>query len=230
MVNSPQIAVPAGLFKAGLSGAGGDITPLTRIRRDIFQLTNMIYGLHMTGSYKGLDPKSIIIDIEYDGYTMHDPHSARPMSFVTDDPDQQDRGTWYGTFKAPNAGQKFSAVGRHKVKVSVAPRQAPLTQMVSTIVVPKDGATKTVTTTVTTRVPVYGTSCTGLPIITGYEDKYETSTMEVPMKTEISYEGYSVRQVLGPRDFSPESGGVSNEFEFEIFPSNLPPYDLPTED
>ncbi len=227
---SPQIAIPVGLFKSGKSGAGGQEQPLDRIRRDIFQLTNMKYGLQMTGEYKGLDPKSIIIDIEYDGYKMEDPQSARPMSFVTDDPKQTDRGTWYGTFKAPNAGEKYSTVGRHKVRINVAPRQAPLTQMHMTVVVPKDGATKTVTTTITTRKPVYGTGCNGQPIIISYEDVFETSSMEVPAETEITYEGYSVKQVLGPRDFSPEAGGVTKEFEFEIFPSNLPPYDLPTGD
>ena len=228
-MTQPQIAIPVGLFKSGKSGAGGDLNPLVKIRRDIFQLTNMVYGLQMTGAYKGLDPKSIIIDIEYDGYTMEDPQSARPMSFVTDDPKQTDRGTWFGTFKAPNAGEQYSALGKHKVKVSVAPRQAPLTQMHMTIVVPKDGATKTVTTTITTKVPVYGVGCQGQSIITGYEDKIETSTMEVPAETEITYEGYSVKQILGPRDFSPEAGGVTKEFEFEIFSSNLPPYDLPQE-
>jgi hypothetical protein len=229
-MTQPQIAIPVGLFKSGKSGAGGDLNPLVKIRRDIFQLTNMVYGLQMTGAYKGLDPKSIIIDIEYDGYKMEDPQSARPMSFVTDDPKQTDRGTWFGTFKAPNAGEQYSALGKHKVKVSVAPRQAPLTQMHMTIVVPKDGATKTVTTTITTKKPVYGISpCSGKSIITGYEDVVETSSMEVPAETVITYEGYSVKQVLGPRDFSPEAGGAVQEFEFEIFPSNIPPYDLPQE-
>ena len=229
-MTQPQIAIPVGLFKSGKSGAGGDINPLVKIRRDIFQLTNMIFGLQMTGAYKGLDPKSIIIDIEYDGYKMEDPHSARPMSFVTDDPKQTDRGTWYGTFKAPNAGEQYSAIGRHKVKVSVAPRQCPLTQMHMTSVVPGDDATKTVCTTITTKKPVYGVSpCSGQSIITGYEDVIETSSMEVPAETVITYEGYSVKQVLGPRDFSPEAGGVTKEFEFEIFSSSLPPYDLPTE-
>lgn len=221
-MTAPQIAIPAGLFKAGKTGAGGDPRPLFRIRRDIFQLTNMLYGLTMTGAYKGLDPKSVIIDLEYDGYTEHYPHSSRQMAFVTNDP--ANPGFWLGTFKAPNAGEKYSRVGIHKVRISAAPRQAPLTQSSLTIVVPKDGATKTVTTTTTTKVPVYGTGCNGQAIITGYEDKVEVSSMEVPMETEITYEGYSVRQVLGPRDFSEEAGGSTAEYEFEIYKTSESPF------
>lgn len=227
------IAEPVGLFKAGLSGAGGDLTPLIKIRKDIFQLTNMLYGLQMTGAYAGQNPaKTVIIDIEYDGYTMQDPHSSRPMSFVTNDPG---KGFWLGTFKAPNAniyGQNtYSSLGKHKVKVSAAPRVAPLTQMHMTIVVPVDGATKKVQTTTTTKVPVYETSpCTGIPFISGYKDEVTVSEMIVPAETEISYEGYSVTQIIPPRDFSPEAGGVTKEFEFEIFSSSLPPYDLPSGD
>lgn len=225
MTNLPQIAEPVGLFKAGPSGAGGQYEPMKRIRRDIFQLTNMIYGLRLTDAYKGLDPKSMIIDLDYDGYTMQDPHSSRPMSFVTDDPKQKNRGTWFGTFKAPNAGSKFSAVGKHRVKISVAPRVAPLTQMHMTIVVPKNGQTKTVTTTTTTKVPIYETSpCTGLPVVVGYKDEVVTSSMDVPMSTEITYEGYSVTQIMPPRDFSPEVGGITAEFEFEIYPTTESPF------
>jgi len=221
-MTAPQIAIPAGLFKAGKTGAGGQPRPMKRIRRDIFQLTNMLYGLTMTGAYKGLDPKSVIIDLEYDGYTEHDPHSSRPMSFVTDDPAKP--GFWLGTFKAPNNSEEYSAEGRHKVRISVAPRQAPSTQMVMTIVVPKDGATKEVQTTIETRTPVYGTGCGGQSIIVGYTTKTEYSTMIVPAETEISYEGVSVKQILGPRDFSPEAGRVTAEYEFEIYPSTESPF------
>jgi len=233
-MTQPQIAIPVGLFKAGLSGAGGDITPLIKIRRDIFQLTNMLYGLQMTGAFAGQNPaKTIIIDLDFDGYTMQDPHSSRPMSFVTNDTGKT--GFWLGTFKAPNAnvyGEKeYAALGKHKVKISVAPRIAPLTQMNMTIVVPVDGATKKVQTTTTTKVPVYGPpDCNGKRAITGYKDEVTVSEMTVPMETEITYEGYSVTQIIPPRDFSPEAGGVTREFEFEIFSSSLPPYDLPTED
>jgi len=229
MTNLPQIAVPVGLFKAGPSGAGGQYEPMTKIRKDIFQLTNMIYGLRMTGAYANLDPKSIIIDIEQDGYVQQDPHSSRPMSFVTDDPKQKDRGIWFGTYKAPNAGPDYSAVRKgHKVKISVAPRQAPITTMHMTIVVPKDGETKIVRTTSTRKVPIYEQKC-GQTVVIGYKDEVTTSEMEVPATTEITYTGNSVTQELGPRDFSPEAGGVTKEFEFEIFSSSLPPYDIPTE-
>jgi len=226
------IAKPVGLYKAGKSGAGGQMEPLTKIRKDIFQLTNMIYGLAMTGAYQKLDPHSIIIDAEYDGYVMHDPHSSRPMSFVTDDP-AQNRGTWYGTFKAPNAGDKYSSVGKHKVRISAAPRKAPRTEMHMTIVVPKEGGMKTVQTTTTVMVPTYGQDpCSGKPIITGYKEEVTVTSVDVPAETEITYEGYSVTQVLGERDFSPEAGGVTEEYEFEIFWKDaagniLPPYDLP---
>jgi len=227
------IAEIKGLYKAGKSGAGGQPEPMKRIRKDIFQLTNMLYMLRMTGAYAGQSPaKSVIIDISYDGYTMEDPHSARPMSFVTNDPGKST--DWLGTFKAPNANKPgepdYSALGVHKVRISTAPRQPPLTQINLTIVVPKDGQMKTVTTTTTTKVPVFEVSpCTGQKVIVGYRDEITTSTMEVPMDTEILYEGYSVTQVIPPRDFSPEAGGVTKEFEFEIFSSNLPPYDIPTE-
>ncbi|MCK9581888.1 MAG: hypothetical protein M0Q92_15770 [Methanoregula sp.] len=216
-MTKPAIATIRGLMKSGLSGAGGDPIPLMRIRRDIFQLTNMLYELIPTGAYAGQDPKeSMIIDIEYDGYRMEDPHSARPMSFVTDDPGKV--GKWLGTFKAPNAGiyggAAYSGSGTHRVKISVAPRTPPLTQMHTTIVVPKDGATKTVTTTTITKVPVYD-SCGKL---TGYEDKSEYSTVDVPIETEITYEGYSVTQIMAPRDFSREAGGAVWEGDFEIYP------------
>lgn len=224
-MSQPQIATPAGLFKAGKSGAGGQPEPMTKIRRDISQLTNMLYGLAMTGAYAGQDPvKTVIIDLEYDGYKMQDPHSARPMSFVTNDPGKA--GFWLGTFKAPNAGEQYSAIGKHKVKISVAPRIPPMTQMHETIIVPKEGATKTVRTTTTTKVPIYGLVC-GKQTITGYKDEVTVVETEVPAETEISYVGYSVTQVIAPRDFSPEAGGATAEYEFEIFPSNLPPYDLP---
>ena len=226
------VAIPVGLFKAGPSGAGGQAEPMSKIRRDIFQLTNMLYGLQMTGAYAGKDPKSVIIDINYDGYIMEDPHSSRPMSFVTDDPAKP--GFWLGTFKSPNAGSKYSAVGTHTVTISVAPRQAPITTYHMTIVVPKDGATKTVTTTSTTKVPIYGTACNGQMVVVGYKDEVTTSSVDVPADTEISYEGDSVTQDLGPRDFSPAAGGVIQTFEFDIFWKDaqgniLPPYDLPSE-
>lgn len=223
MSNLPPIAIPVGLFKSGKTGAGGQPMPMKRIRRDIFQLTNMLYGLTMTGNYKGLSPKSVIIDIAYDGHIEHDPHAARPLDFVTDDP--ANPGFWLGTFKAPNNKEEYSEEKIHTVRISVAPRQAPLTQMNMTIVVPKDGATKTVTTTITTKKPVYGVSpCSGQTIITGYQDVVETSSMEVPAETEITYEGYSVKQILGPRDFSPEAGGVTAEFQFEIYPTKDSPF------
>lgn len=221
-MTAPQIATPVGLFKAGKTGAGGQPRPMKRIRRDIFQLTNMLYGLTMTGAYKGLDPKSVIIDIAYDGHVEHDPHAARPLDFVTDDP--ANPGFWLGTFKAPNNMEEYSAEGKHKVRISAAPRQAPSTQMVMTIVVPKDGQTKTVKTTIDTQVPVYGTGCNGQSIITGYQYKHEETTMEVPAETEISYEGYSVKQIPGPRDFSPEAGGATAEYEFEIYPTSESPF------
>jgi hypothetical protein len=97
-----------------------------------------------------------------------------------------------------------------------------------TIVVPVDGATKKVQTTTTTKVPIYGPpDCTGKRAVTGYKDEVTVSEMTVPMETEITYEGYSVTQIIPPRDFSPEAGGITKEFEFEIFSSSLPPYDLP---
>jgi hypothetical protein len=103
-----------------------------------------------------------------------------------------------------------------------------MTQMHETIIVPKEGATKTVRTTTTTKVPIYGLVC-GKQTITGYKDEVTVVETEVPAETEISYVGYSVTQVIAPRDFSPEAGGATAEYEFEIFPSNIPPYDLPQE-
>lgn len=223
----PPIAEPVGLFKAGKSGAGGQLEPMTRIRRDIFQRVDMKYGLKLTGAYKNIGPQSMIVDIIYDGYCEHDPHSSRPMSFVADDPAQQDRGTWFGTFKAPNAGEKYSKIGEHIVVIQVAPRQPPVTTSHITIVVPKDGQTKIVTTTSTKEVPIYGKDCSGKVIITGYTEEVTTSEMEVPAETEITYEGYSVTQELGPRDFSQEAGGQIGIFPFVIFPTSEPPYDLP---
>jgi hypothetical protein len=227
-MTNPPIAEIIGLFKSGKSGAGGQPEPMKRIRRDIFQLTNMLYMLRMTGAYAGAHPaKTVIVKIKYDGYEMDDPHSARPMTFVTNDPGKFT--DWLGTFKAPNANRPgepdYSAIGRHTVEISAAPRQPPLTQMHMTIVVPKDGQTKTVTTTTTTKIPIYETSpCTGQKVIVGYRDEITTSTMEVPLETEISYEGYSVTQVIPPRDFSAEAGGVTKTFTFEIYPSNESPF------
>ncbi|MDD4136733.1 MAG: hypothetical protein PHT99_02420 [Methanoregula sp.] len=224
------IANPVGLFKAGKSGAGGQYEPMTRIRRDIFQRTNMIYGLKMTGAFKDLDPQSIIIDIEYDGVTEEDPQASRPLIFVTDDPAQKDRGIWYGTFKAPNNRESFSALGTHTVRIRVAPRQAPRTDTMMVIVVPKDGATKIVRTVITKMVPVYtANACTGKMEITSYTEEKTATESEVPAETEITYTGYSVTQVLGPRDFSAAAGGMEATYPFEIFSSSLPPYDLPQE-
>jgi hypothetical protein len=230
-MNLPPIAIPVGPVKFGLSGAGNDpMLPLVKIRKDIFQTVDMKMLFQLTGNYTGQSPAmTMIMDFEYDGYRMEDPHSARPMSFVTDDPGKP--GKFIVPFKAPNAGPlgglAYSAIGKHRVKASVAPRVPPMTQSHMTIVVPKDGATKTVTTTTRTVTP--STKWVDCKLVTTYTEEVAVSTMEVPLETEITYEGYSVTQIMAPRDFSPEAGGATAEFEFEIFSSSLPPYDLPVE-
>lgn len=120
------IGTPMGLSKAGVSGVGGDYIPLKSIRKDFFDMSNMIYAIKfVSGKDAPHDKKSVIIDIVYDGYTMSDPHSARPMSFVTDYQNDPSKEAWFGTFKAPNAGKKYGKVGMHTVTIKVAPRKAP---------------------------------------------------------------------------------------------------------
>jgi hypothetical protein len=219
MTNKPQIAVPVGLVKFGQSGAGNDpMLPLVRIRKDIFQTVDMKVLFQLTGNYAGQSPaETMIMDFEYDGYKMEDPHSARPMSFITDDPGKP--GKFLVPFKAPNAGPlgglAYSAPGRHHVKASIAPRIPPLTQSHMKIVVPVDGATKKIQITTVTKVPIYNECGT---CIVGYKDEPEVSEVTVPIETEITDTGYSVTQIMAPRDFSPEAGGATAEFDFEIFP------------
>jgi len=120
------IGTPMGLSKAGVSGVGGDYIPLKSIRKDFFDMSNMIYAIKfVSGKDAPHDKKSVIIDIVYDGYTMSDPHSARPMSFVTDYQNDPNKEAWFGTFKAPNARKKYNKVGMHTVTIKVAPRKAP---------------------------------------------------------------------------------------------------------
>jgi acetolactate synthase small subunit len=114
--------------------------------------------------------------------------------------------------------------GIHKVIVQVAPRGAPSTVSHMTIVVPVDGATKKVQTTTKKQVPVYGVNSCGKTVVTGYKEEVTVTEDIVPLKTEITYEGYSVSQVLAPRDFSPEAGGVTREFTFEIYPDSESPF------
>jgi hypothetical protein len=120
------IGTPMGLSKAGVTGCGGDYIPLKSIRKDFFDQSNMIYAIKfVSGESAPHDAKSVIIDIIYDNYTMSDPHSARPMDFVTDYQNDPTKEAWFGTFKAPNAGKKYGKVGMHTVTIKVAPRKAP---------------------------------------------------------------------------------------------------------
>ena len=122
------IGTPMGLSKAGETGCGGDFIPLKSIRRDFFQRSNMVYAIKFVDKENLTDEElkqSVIIDIIYDGYSMSDPHSARPMSFVTNYQGNANKKAWFGTFKAPNAGKKYSKNGIHTVVIKVAPRKAP---------------------------------------------------------------------------------------------------------
>ena len=87
------IGTPMGLSKAGASGCGGDYIPLKDIRKDFFDRCNMVYSIKfVSGKDAPHGPTSVIIDIIYDGYTMSDPYSARPMDFVTDYQNVEMRG------------------------------------------------------------------------------------------------------------------------------------------
>ena len=121
------IADVIGLFKAGFHGAGGQFQPMDEqgIRRDIFQLTNIIYGLEINTDIGAPTKDSMIIDVEYDGFVQHDPQASNPMMFSTDYPAQTDRGFWYGYFRAPNYS-KYCRVGEHTVTIKVGHRPAPL--------------------------------------------------------------------------------------------------------
>jgi hypothetical protein len=121
----PPIAIPAGLFSAGASGAGGQLEPLNPagIKRYIFTMGNrhVIYGLKFN---EGFVPSAdtTIIDCLYDGICIKDPHAQTPMIFVTDYPSQRDRGLWYGYFEPPRY-TKYSDPGIHKIQIKVAPRK-----------------------------------------------------------------------------------------------------------
>lgn len=124
------IARPVGIFKAGPNGAGGDFEELgtdptkTAIRHDMFARTDIIYGLDINrDAPAALKMESIIIDVEYDGYTEHDPHLSRPTEFLTDYPaGLGSKGLMFGYFKAPNNRYEYSANKVHSVKIMSAPR------------------------------------------------------------------------------------------------------------
>jgi hypothetical protein len=118
------IAKPLGLSKAGSSGCGGSPEPLKRIRRDMFQRSNILYALRWNTGAGAPTRDTCIIDLTYDGYTMEDPHSSRPMIFLTDYAGKQSP-YWLGMFQAPNGSYRYSAVGKHTVTIKVAPRVAP---------------------------------------------------------------------------------------------------------
>ena len=120
------IAEIIGLFKAGMSGAGGQFEPLgpSGIRHDIFQSTKVIFGLAINTSIGAPTKDSMIIDFVYDGLCIKDPHASNSMEMSTDYPVQTDRGFWYGFCQAPRY-TKFSKPGKHTITIKVAPRQAP---------------------------------------------------------------------------------------------------------
>jgi hypothetical protein len=135
------IAKPIGLFKAGLSGAGGQFEPLDEkgIRHDIFQRTPVIFGLEINTSIGAPTKDSMIIDFVYDGLCIRDPHASNPMIMSTDYPAETDRGFWYGFCQAPRY-TKFSKIGKHTVTIRVAPRPAPApgTASATQILAPRD--------------------------------------------------------------------------------------------
>ena len=119
------IAKPLGLSKAGTSGLGGSPEPLLKIRRCDFQrLGGILYALRWNVGSDAPTQDTCLIDIVYDGHTEQDPHSSRPLIYVTNYAVKQSPW-WLGQFAAPNGMSKFSAIGTHKVKISVAPRKAP---------------------------------------------------------------------------------------------------------
>ena len=122
---SEWIAKPLGLSKAGTSGLGGSPEPLLKIRRCDFQrLGGILYALRWNNSKTAPTADTCLIDIAYDGRTEEDPHAARPLIYVTNYAGKQSP-YWLGQFQAPNGMSSFSAVGKHKVKISCAPRKAP---------------------------------------------------------------------------------------------------------
>lgn len=120
------IAKPMGLAKAGPSGAGGQFEPLKRIRKDIFDRVGIAYCLKFNED-AGFQPTkdTCLIDIIYDGYTQSDPHSSRPMVFVTGFANNSQKSGWFGWFKSPNNHARFGAIGKHAVTIKCAPRKTP---------------------------------------------------------------------------------------------------------
>ena len=129
------IAIPVGLFQAdgfGITLMKPETTvydPLVPagaagIRQDIFKMygCHVIYGLQILKGDFVPDKDTIIIDCEYDGVLIKDPHKQTPGQFNTDYPSQTDRGLWFGYFM-PKQMPQYSMPGDHLVKISVAPRK-----------------------------------------------------------------------------------------------------------
>lgn len=214
------IAKPIGLFKAGKSGAGGEFRPITPagIRQDIFKRLpeGMIYGLEINKGAGAPKADSMIIDVIFDNkVTISDPQLDHTVRQVTDYPiDVANKGlVWFCPAEVPGY-TAFSRVGPHTMTIKVAPRTAPV-QGGSVVFVPP-GTMKQVTTVVTTVIPAVYNPCTGA-LVAKEHTVYSQTTAEVPVDPTIDYVGYSVTQELGVRDFSPEAGGMTATFTFNIY-------------
>jgi hypothetical protein len=225
-----RIATPIGLFKAGKSGVGGEYRPMTPmgIRQDFFKRLpeGIIYGLAINASATAPKADSMIIDVIFDNkVTLNDPQLDHTIRQVTDYPiDVVKKGlVWFCPAEVPGY-TTFSKVGKHTVTIKVAPRKAPV-QGGSVVFVPP-GTMKKVTTVVTTTIPAIYDPCTGA-LVANAHTVYSQTTADVPVDATVDYVGYSVTQDLGTRDFSPEAGGVTETFTFNIYPEDGPaiPYD-----
>lgn len=224
------IATPIGIFKAGPTGVGGQIERMTPagIRRDFFQRLpeGLIYGLAVNAGPDAPNKDSMIMDVIYDAgsadeFTLLDPHLDHTIQQVTDYPvDQAKRGiAWFCGAKVPGY-TRYSKVGPHSLTVRVAPRAAPLQGGTTTTIIPPPGTMKKVTITTESVVPALLNSCG--QVIVPEHTVVTYATKEVPVEPTTDYVGYSVKQDLGPRDFSPEAGGVTKTFTFRIYDENGP--------
>jgi len=110
----PEHVSPDPLKPAGAAG----------VRQDIFEMNacRVIYGLEILKGDFTSSNNTIIIDCEYDGILIKDPHLSTPGQFNTDYPSQTDRGIWFGSFM-PKQMLQYSEPGDHLVRISVAPRK-----------------------------------------------------------------------------------------------------------
>lgn len=115
-----------GLFKAGMSGAGGQFQPLDKIDAYLWKVgcqCRIVYGLLFNEMGKDIlkDVDTVIIDCVYDGVCIKDPHRSNPMCFVTNYPGYTGQ-LWFSYFTPPSY-TKYLAPGKHTVTIKVAPRK-----------------------------------------------------------------------------------------------------------